>query len=166
MPTSNLHLKRLLFSMASLVDLGQEATSSKDLSSKMKSALYVISGTFSVPAAVLFVYHPQQRSLELLAEKGFKKSGRQEIKLSVLPSHIDHFHSNEPHSIHEITKSSFYERNDKVFLKMHTKLFIPLFAKDEFVGAISLGKKLGRLIPSERERRSPGRSASNGDNII
>jgi len=138
--------------MASLVDLGQEATSSKDLSSKMKSALYVISGTFSVPAAVLFVYHPQQRSLELLAEKGFKKNGRQEIKLSVLPSHIDHFHANEPHPIHEIAKSSFYERNEKVLLKMHTKLFIPLFAKDEFVGAISLGKKLGRAAFRQSEK--------------
>jgi hypothetical protein len=60
--------------MASLVDLGQEATSSKDLSSKMKSALYVITGTFSVPTAALFVYHPQQKSLELLAEKGFRKN--------------------------------------------------------------------------------------------
>jgi putative nucleotidyltransferase with HDIG domain len=152
MPTSKLHHKRLLFSMASLVDLGQEATSSKDLSSKMKSALYVITGTFSVPTAALFVYYPQQRSLELLAEKGFRKNGRQEIKLSVLPQHIVHFTANEPHSIQEIAKSSFYERNDKVFLKLHTRLFIPLFAKDEFVGAIALGKKLGRAAFRQSEK--------------
>jgi putative nucleotidyltransferase with HDIG domain len=138
--------------MASLVDLGQEATSSKDLSSKMKSALYVITGTFSVPTAALFVYHPQQRSLELLADKGFRKNGRQEIKLSVLPQHIDHFTANEPHPIQEIAKSSFYERNDKVFLKLNTRLFIPLFAKDEFVGAISLGKKLGRAAFRQSEK--------------
>jgi putative nucleotidyltransferase with HDIG domain len=152
MPANSMHRKRLMFSLASLVDLGQEATSSKDLSSKMKSALYVITGTFSVPAAALFVYHPQQKSLELLVEKGYKKIDRQEIKLSVLPQHIGHFHANEPHPIHEMAKSSFYERNDKVFSKLHTRLFIPLFAKDEFVGAISLGKKLGRAVFRQNEK--------------
>jgi putative nucleotidyltransferase with HDIG domain len=35
---------------------------------------------------------------------------------------------------------------------MHTKLFIPLFAKDEFVGAISLGKKLGRAAFRQNEK--------------
>jgi putative nucleotidyltransferase with HDIG domain len=144
MSNSKVHLKRLMFSIASLVDLGQEATSSKDLSAKMKSALYVITGTFSVPRAALFVYHPQHRSLELLADKGYKESARQEIKLSVLAQHIKLFPVNEPHSVHEMAGSSFYERNDQVFSKLQTRLFIPLFAKDEFVGAIALGKKLGR----------------------
>ena len=51
-----LHLKRLMFSIASLIDLGQEATSSKDLSAKMKAALYVITGTFSVPTADMLTH--------------------------------------------------------------------------------------------------------------
>ncbi|MGC1455814.1 MAG: hypothetical protein WA946_11570, partial [Nitrospirota bacterium] len=128
MSTSKLHLKRLLFSMASLVDLGQESTSSKDLSAKMKSALYVITGTFSVPAAALFVYRPQQRTLQLLVEKGCKKSDLREMKLSVLSQHINHFKANEPHPIHELAKGSFYERNEEMFSKLRTRLFIPLFA--------------------------------------
>jgi putative nucleotidyltransferase with HDIG domain len=152
MSAGKLHLKRLLFSIASLVDLGQEATSSKDLSSKMKSALYVITGTFSVPAAALFVYHPQRKKLELLVEKGYKKSASQDLTLSVLPQHIGHFQANEPHPIHEMAKSSFYERNEKVFSMLQTKLFIPLVAKDEFVGAIFLGKKLGRATFRQNEK--------------
>jgi len=152
MLNNKLQLKRLMFSIASLVDLGQEATSSKDLSAKMKSALYVITGTFSVPRAALFVYHQQHRNLELLADKGYKESTRQEIKLSVLPKHIKLFHVNEPHSVHEMAGSSFYERNDQVFSKLQTRLFIPLFAKDEFVGAIALGKKLGRESFRQNEK--------------
>jgi putative nucleotidyltransferase with HDIG domain len=152
MSASKLHLKRLLFNMASLVDLGQEATSSKDLSLKMKSALYVITGTFSVPSAALYVYHPHQRNLELLVEKGYKKGVLQERSLSVLPQDIDHFHANEPHTIRELAKSSFYERNETVLLKLGTRLLIPLFAKDEFVGAISLGKKIGRASFRESEK--------------
>jgi GAF domain-containing protein len=69
-----------------------------------------------------------------------------------LPQHIDHFTANEPHPIYDIAKNSFYEKNDKVFIKLHTRLFIPLFAKDEFVGAISLGKKLGRAAFRQSEK--------------
>lgn len=152
MSNNKLHLKRLMFSIASLVDLGQEATSSKDLSVKMKSALYVITGTFSVPTAALFVYHPQNKSLELLAAKGHKESVRQELKLSILPKHIDQFRANEPHAIREMIESSFYELNDTVFSKLQTRLFIPLFAKDEFVGAIALGKKIGRESFRQNEK--------------
>ena len=152
MATGKLHIKRLLFSMASLVDLGQESTSAKELSSKMKSALYVITGTFSVPEAALFVYHPQQRSLQLLAKKGLKKIPNQETRFNVLPKHIDHFIANEPHPVDEMAMSAFYERNEKVFSKLNTRVFIPLFAKDEFVGAISLGKKLGRAAFRQSEK--------------
>ncbi len=152
MPTTKLRHKRLLFSIESLVDLGQEATSSKDLTLKMKSALYVITGTFSAPTAALFVYHPQQKILKLLVEKGYKKSVCHEITLSVLPQQIDRFNENEPHTMHEMAKSSFFERNNTVFSKLQTKLFIPLFAKDEFVGAICLGKKLGRAVFRQSEK--------------
>ncbi len=152
MPADTLHLKRLMFSIASLVDLGQEATSSKDLSAKMKSALYVISGTFSVPTGALFVYNPQRKSLELLADKGHKEGPRQELTLSVLPRHIKQFHANEPHPIQELAASAFYERNEKAFSKLQTRLFVPLFAKDEFVGAIALGKKLGGAVFRQNEK--------------
>jgi signal transduction protein with GAF and PtsI domain len=152
MPNNTFHLKRLMFSIASLVDLGQEATSSKDLPAKMKSALYVISGTFSVPKAALFMYHPRQRCLERLADKGYKGSARQEIRLSVLPRHIRQFRGNEPHSLKEMAGSSFYEQNSPVFEKLQARLFIPLFARDEFVGAIALGEKLGRASFRKNEK--------------
>lgn len=152
MPDKTFHLKRLMFSIASLADLGQEATSSKDLPAKMKSALYVISGTFSVPKAALFMYHPRQRSLERLADKGYKGSARQEIRLSVLPRHIRQFRGNEPHSLKEMAGSFFYEQNSPVFEKLQARLFIPLFARDEFVGAIALGEKLGRAPFRKNEK--------------
>ena len=50
-----------------LADLGQEVTSSKELAEKMRAALYVITGMFSVPAAALFAYDPQRKALTLLA---------------------------------------------------------------------------------------------------
>lgn len=147
-----LRLKRLVFSMTSLVDLGQEVTSSKGLMEKMKAALYVVTGMFSVPRAALFVYHPHRKSLDVLVHKGQKEGAGREIRLSVQPDHIPHFRANEPHPIREIAKTPFYEQNSEMFQKLQTRIFIPLFAKDEFVGAIVLGKKLGRSSFRQSEK--------------
>jgi putative nucleotidyltransferase with HDIG domain len=152
MANKKMLLKRLMFSMASLVDLGQEVTSSKDLAEKMKAALYVITGTFSVPSAALFVYNPQRKNLELLVQKGHKDKVRQELVLSVTADHIQRFRVNEPHPVKEITGSAFFERNGEVFSKLQTRMFIPLFARDEFVGALALGKKLDRAAYRQGEK--------------
>jgi len=59
-----LDLKRLIFNLAALVDLGQEVTSSKGFNERMKTALYVVTGMFSVPKAALLLYNSKSRSLE------------------------------------------------------------------------------------------------------
>jgi len=152
MSNQKLHLKRLMFSITSLVDLGQEATSSKDLSAKMKAALYVITGMFSVPTAALFVYHPQKKSLVLLVNKGHREKATQELRLSVLPPHIREFRMNAPHTDREMAGSAFFDRNKAAFAKLQVKILLPLFAKGEFVGAITLGKKLGGTAYRQGEK--------------
>lgn len=138
-----LQLKRLVFSMESLVDLGQEVSSSKDLSDKMKAALYVMTGLFSVPTAALFLYQPHQKTLDLLVEKGLRSRAKRKLSLSVLPGHVKRFKMNNPHTILDMEKTAFYRENAGLFTELQTRIFIPLFAKDEFVGAIALGRKLG-----------------------
>ncbi len=143
MPNKKLHLKRLMFSIASLVDLGQEATSSKDLSAKMKAALYVITGTFSVPTAALFVYQPHRKDINLLVEKGYRGKNLQQISLNILSEQIKRFRMNDPHNIGDLTGSAFFRQNKIAFTQLQIRIFLPLFAKGEFVGAITLGEKLG-----------------------
>lgn len=152
MANKKLDLKRLIFSLASLVDLGQEVTSSKDMAEQMRAALYIVTGIFSVPAAALFTYNSQRRKLELLAQKGYKDKVRQDATLSVLVRQIEQFRRNEPHSLDEIAGSAFIEQNGMVFSKLQTRVFIPLFAKDEFVGALALGRKLGRASYRRNDR--------------
>ena len=144
MTNKKMPLKRLMFSMASLVDLGQEVTSSKDLAERMKASLYVITGMFSAPTAALFAYDPQRTRLELLAQKGHKDKARHEASLSVLAEHIREFRANEPCPVKDIAESAFFGQNIGVVSKLQTRIFIPLFARDEFVGALTLGRKLGR----------------------
>jgi putative nucleotidyltransferase with HDIG domain len=144
MSNKNLALKRLMFSMASLADLGQEVTSSKSMAEQMRSALYVVTGMFSVPTAGLFTYNTQRKKLELLAQKGHKDKGKQDLALSVLAHDIKQFRPNEPHSLQEIIGRALFVRNASAFEKLQARIFIPLFAKDGFVGALVLGRKLGR----------------------
>jgi putative nucleotidyltransferase with HDIG domain len=143
MPTIKMRLKRLLFSISSLIDLGQEATSAKDLSEKMKAALYVITGTFSVPTAALFVYNSQRRHLDFLAEKGYRDTGVRMLRLGVRPGDIKSFAMNSPHDVNDEAKSAFFKVHEAVFTRFRIRMFIPLFAKGEFIGVIVLGRKLG-----------------------
>jgi putative nucleotidyltransferase with HDIG domain len=143
MKDKKLPLKRLLFSIASLVDLGQEATSSKDLSSKMKAALYVITGTLSVPVAALFVYQPKRKELDLVVAKGQRDIDAKVIRLSVSAKQVKRFSMNNPHTSRDLSVNAFFKQNKNVLAKLGTRIFLPLFAKGEFVGAITLGKKIG-----------------------
>lgn len=145
-------LKRLMFNMSALVDLGQEVTSSKVFREKMKAALYVVTGMFSVPKAALFVNNSNRHSLELLAYKGLREIDGTDIHIK--SRHIKAFNKkNKPYKINEIKNKSFYENNNSAFKKLQIKTFIPLFAKDEFVGAITLGKRLSResYLKSEKD---------------
>ncbi len=143
-------LKRLIFNISSLVDLGQEVTSSKGFNEKMKTTLYVVTGMFSVPKAALFVYDSNHHRLELLTYKGLREIDG--ISLYIKARHTKTFNKNEPHNIDEIRNNSFYEHNNNAFKKLRTKTFIPLFAKDEFVGAITLGKRLVRASYLQSEK--------------
>lgn len=135
-------LKRLIFSISSLVDLGQEVTSSKGFNEKMKSAIYVVTGIFSVPKAAMFVYSLNRSRLELLTHKGIEKANG--ISLCIKAKEIKTFAKNEACDITEMENNSFYANNNIMFKKLQARTFIPLFAKDEFVGAITLSKRLNR----------------------
>jgi putative nucleotidyltransferase with HDIG domain len=152
MPKKTLPIKRMMFSIASLVDLGQEATSTKELAEKMKAALYVIAGTFSVTAAGLFSFNRQRRCLQLLASKGRREGSMPASRLDVTPAHLKSFRMNEPQSYRDLTDSAFYRANRGALTHLQTRIFLPLFARGEFVGAITLGRKLGNAAFRQAEK--------------
>jgi len=141
--TRGLDLKRLIFNISALVDLGQEVTSSKVFSESMKTAIYVVTGMFSVPRAALFAYNSKRNNLRLLTYKGLKEIDG--ISLHIKAKHIKTFNKNEPYNINELKDNAFYEHNKGAFKRLQVKTFIPLFVKDEFVGAITLGRRLSRV---------------------
>jgi putative nucleotidyltransferase with HDIG domain len=145
-----LDLKQLIFNISSLVDLGQEVTSSKGFNERMKTALYVVTGMFSVPKAALLLYSSKYRRLDLLASKGLREI--HETQFAFQASRIKSLATNEPYDVFTLKKTSFYSFSRDLFTTLQTKTFIPLFARNEFVGAISLGKRLSRTTYLRSEK--------------
>ncbi len=143
-------LKRLIFNISALVDLGQEVISSKVFSESMKTAIYVVTGMFSVPKATLLKYNSNHNSLRPLTYKGLKEI--EGISLHIKAKHIKTFNKNEPYNINELKDNTFYEHNKDAFKRLQAKTFIPLFVKDEFVGAITLGRRLSMASYLQSEK--------------
>lgn len=148
--TRSLDLKRLIFNISALVDLGQEVISSKVFSESMKTAIYVVTGMFSVPKATLLGYNSNHNNLRPLTYKGLKEI--EGISLHIKAKHIKTFNKNEPYNINELKDNAFYEHNKDAFKRLQAKTFIPLFVKDEFVGAITLGRRLSMASYLQSER--------------
>jgi putative nucleotidyltransferase with HDIG domain len=146
-----LDLKRLLFSVSALVDLGQEITSAKDFPEKMRTALHVVSGMLSVPRAALLVHDARLGELEYVTGKGMEV--RDPLRFPFPLRQIRKFASNEPFDIKELRDTPFYRDNAGQLARLHVKTIVPLFTKDEFVGVMTLGKRLSRdrYLRSERD---------------
>ena len=71
----------------------------------MKTALYVITGTFSVPKAALLRYNPQRYKLELLASKGLKDVDG--ISMQIKTIAVKAVEKNEPHAINTSGRDAF-----------------------------------------------------------
>jgi putative nucleotidyltransferase with HDIG domain len=97
----------------------------------------------SVPTAALFIYHRPQRTFDLLVEKGHREKDLGRIQLGVQAEHIKSFRMNDLHTRHDFSKIAFFKQNSVVLKELQIKIFLPLFAKGELIGAITLGKKLG-----------------------
>jgi putative nucleotidyltransferase with HDIG domain len=145
-----LDVQRMLFNISALVDLGQEVTSTKHYTDRMKTALYVITGMFSVPHAALFVYDVDRKDLAYLTGKGVAYLAH--ARLSFDGSDLARLPRNEPVSTRSLQDSGLIKRNAEAFSRMRANVLVPLYAKHEFIGVIVLGPRLSgdRYLQMER----------------
>ncbi|MEW5743836.1 MAG: HD domain-containing phosphohydrolase [Nitrospirota bacterium] len=136
----SLELKKALYHISSLVDLGQEVTSSKNFYVKIQSVLYSIMGTFLANRGAIFVYEKDTGALIPLAKKGFQKTEIPMLTFSI--EHMLPLRKNEPCRLGGNGNSSalFYGLKEEL-LQSGFEIFIPLWVRDEFIGAIALSSK-------------------------
>lgn len=120
-------LKRALYNISALADLGQEITGEGSFQAKIQSVLYVITGTFLTNKGAILGYDKLTGRLHTLAQKGFEQQDLNGIDVAGLIS----LPRNEACLIRDCT----------VLAVSGAEALITLWVRDEFNGAVLLGGK-------------------------
>ena len=121
-------LKKALYNISALADLGQAITSENNFHEKIQSVLYVITGTFLANKGALLFYDKPTNKLNTLAQKGFA------------PADLDRLNPEELMSLGR--NESYLIGDDPVLTVAGAEILAPLWVRDEFIGALLLSGKL------------------------
>lgn len=139
----------LLFNLSALADLGEEVASFNEFQRVIKSSLYLVMGTFSVSKGVIFQFDPVKKELSHMVSRGLgdindarvsidDKARRQMIKINK-PFCLDGMPSGL-----RVGEDAFLER-------IKADLVIPIVAKGELLGVMTLGKRLSEKVYSKND---------------
>ncbi len=122
-----MELKKALFNISSLTDLGEEITSEKNFQEKLQSLLYVIMGTFLASKGAITCQERAGEKIVFVSRKGFSNLSLDDIDLGFVRASG----KNEPYHAH----------NDPVLKAAGVEIITPLWVRDEFIGTIMLSRK-------------------------
>lgn len=122
-----MELKKALFNISALADLGEEITSEKDFQEKLQSLLYVIMGTFLTNKGAITCQDRSGDQILFASRKGFDNLSLENIDLAALRA----AGKNEPYLID----------SDPALTSVGVEIIIPLWVRNEFIGTIMLGRK-------------------------
>lgn len=150
----NLQLKKILYNLSAVADLGQEITSAEKFNTQIRAALYVIMGTFIAVKGAISFYQRDRAALVTLTSKGFDGTWPERLPLS--EEQIAALGKNRPHTLgdgrpHEIPAAGRTAEWLKTLRAAGAALLVPLWTRDHFVGALFLSEKLGneRYTPED-----------------
>jgi putative nucleotidyltransferase with HDIG domain len=121
-----MELRKALFNLSSLADLGGEITSEKSFQEKLQSLLHVILGTFLTAKGAIAYREKPEGEIRFASSRGFEGLSPTDIDLApVLAAG-----RNEP-----------YRPADDALRVAGGEVIVPLWVKNDFIGFIVLGKK-------------------------
>jgi putative nucleotidyltransferase with HDIG domain len=121
-------LKKALYNISALVDLGEAITSVNDFQEKIQSTLYVITGTFLANKGAILSYDKATNKLNILIQKGFAPADLARVN----PEELISLGKNEPCVI----------GYDPVPTVAGAEILTPLWVRDDFIGVLLLSGKL------------------------
>jgi hypothetical protein len=134
----SLELKRALYNISALADLGQEVTSEKTFSERIQSALYSVMGTFLANKGAIFWLEKGKDKLVRVAHKGLDESGTTVIG----GAHLLSLQKDEPCFIDVLKDAADLPRSlRKALVAAEAEVLMPLWVRDEFIGLLILGGK-------------------------
>lgn len=125
-----MELKRALFNISSLADLGEEITSEKNFREKLRSLLYVVMGTFLASKGAITCQDRTGKKIMFAARKGFEKLSLEDIDFEF----VREAEKNEP----------YHAENDAALRAAGVEIITPLWVRSEFIGTIMLSNKFTR----------------------
>lgn len=120
-------LKRALYNIAALADLGQEITSLNNFREKIQAVFYVITGTFLANKGAILFYDKSTKKLSTLTQKGFAAADLDRIH----PEYLMSLGKNKPCCIGEYPLLAVAD----------AEILAPLWVRDELIGALILSSK-------------------------
>jgi len=122
-----MELKKALFNISALADLGEEITSEKNFREKLQSLLYVILGTFLASKGAITCQERSGDKIAFAARKGFDNLSLDNIDVAGIRAAV----KNEPYSVN----------SDPALVKAGVQIVTPLWVRNEFIGTIMLSRK-------------------------
>lgn len=134
--------EKLLFSIQSLCEIGEELSSTEQFESSSQSILHLIMGTLVISKAAILLLDEGSREFRLVASRGVKDANLHiplpDNALNVLHHRLEPILVTNPE--HKVL-TEYFEKNRGAIEQLHSHYWLPLRVKSRLLGVISVSKK-------------------------
>ena len=134
--------EKLLFSIQSLCEIGEELSSVEKFDTSSQSVLHLIMGTLVISKAAILLVEDDNKKLKTVASRGINDP---ELTLDIPSNVLNKLHkSQEPifiESTEEEVLKNFFDENNELIEELHSHIWFTLKVKSRFLGIISISKK-------------------------
>jgi hypothetical protein len=138
-------IERLLYTLSSLYDIGEEITSSDspDIKSSMTNLLRMLMGTIGCTKAAILSYAKYKYAMQSIVARGMNDNFYLRLDPKEIPNWLSIKHPVYLDNLAEQVPS-FYKTHHEMLKKLSVQLVVPLIVKDNLVGCIIVGDKLDK----------------------
>jgi diguanylate cyclase (GGDEF)-like protein len=146
-------VERLLYTLSSLYDIGEEVTSSDaaDLQVSMSNLLRMLMGTVVCTKAAVLSYAKYKYAMQSVVSKGLDANFYLRLDPKELTRWVEF---RQPLNVLQIEAElpAFFKAHQELFSRYQIQMMIPLVVKDNLVGCILLGDKLDKTTYSATDQ--------------
>lgn len=137
----DINLEKFLFNLNTLAELGEEMASPKGFDNSVKSALYMVMGSFFASKGIIFGYDRDKKIFSPLASKGVGNANEVTLQLpeEVIKEFVKYNRPFDVKSDDPIVSVLGPARAE--LEKFHARIIVFLIVSDELLGLISINDK-------------------------
>jgi diguanylate cyclase (GGDEF)-like protein len=150
---NRVEVERLLYTLSSLYDIGEEVTSSEspELRVSMGNLLRMLMGTVLCTKAAVLSYAKYKYAMQSIVAKGIDAN----FYLRLDPKELSRWMElRQPLTLAEVESElpAFFKAHQESLLRYQIQMMVPMVVKDNLVGCILLGDKLDKTTYSATDQ--------------